>query len=95
MSRVLYPLQVRRVSSAEESMLGASLRMKAGDAMHLPTQPYLAWPRDYRDFRVILGIDFGIGMKSESSASLRLYRQPHGQKCQDCELRNASKTYAL
>lgn len=41
MPRVLNTLQEREVSGAE-SMSGAGLRMKAGDAMHLPIKPYLA-----------------------------------------------------
>lgn len=48
MPRVLHTLQERGMSGAEDSVLGASLRMKAGDARHFHTQAYLAWPRGYR-----------------------------------------------
>lgn len=48
--------------------------------MHLPPSPAWHGPGATGTSRVILGVDFGVGMELEALASLPMYRQPHGQK---------------
>ena len=44
---------------------------------------------------MICEAEFGVGMEKEALAPPHLYKQPRGQKCQDCELRSTPETETL